>query len=589
MVLTDEQRKAVKHNEHTLLTACPGSGKTRSLAAKLINCLEEIRGTPRRIACITYTNPAVYEIEDRLKTYGSAGDEDSCDISTVHSFCLTNILQNFYWHIPEYRNGFKVLPPDSERYHEIVDAVCGEYGIPQQLRASFENIAREPDGSPVEMQDIDSDAIRAFWGILLKEGYIDFSNIIYYTYRIMTEHPEITDAIACRYAWILVDEFQDTSALQVEILKLIADKKITKFFLVGDPHQSIYGFAGARRELMDDFATHLRAERGFKLLTNFRSSKPIIGHAEKLCPREPSMTAGGKSAHFTEEPRYIHCANAFDAITDYFLPALDEMKISYGESAILAPWWVKLLQVGRQLRDYGVPIIGPGARPYKRNHLFALLAEQVCAYIEQRDPKIFYNIERELFLLISNATGSANLRVYSYHGRVVVMKLIRCGTELKEKCGNGVVWLEEASQKFSEILMADDFITTAGSELIKESVAGMELDMKNNGVDTENLGISDLGMFANSDKSMKLLTMHRAKGREFDAVAIIDLHNGRVPHFSATTDEAVDESRRLLYVSITRARRLLMYITDEESRRNTPSRFLGPEGLNLTPDNISLS
>jgi len=570
------------------LTACPGSGKTRALAAKLINCLEEVRGTPRRIACITYTNPAVYEIEDRLKTYGSAGDEDSCDISTIHSFCLANILQNFYWHIPEYRSGFRVLPSDSERYRELVEAVCGEYGIQQQFRVYFENIGREPDGSPVEIQGISSDAIKAFWDMLLKEGYIDFSNIIYYTYRLMLESPEITDAIACRYAWILVDEFQDTSALQVEILKLIADRKITKFFLVGDPHQSIYGFAGTRRELMDDFASHLGAERGFKLLTNFRSSRPIICHAEKLCPREPPMTAGGKSAHFTEEPRYIHCTNAFDAITDYFLPALNEMKISYGESAILAPWWVKLLQVGRQLRDYGVPIIGPGARPYRRNHLFALLAEQICAYIEQQDPKIFYNIERELFLLISNATGSVDFKVYSYHGRVAVMKLINCGIELKEKCGNGVVWLKEASQEFSEILMADGFLTAAGSELIKESVAGMELDMKNNGVDTDNLSVSNLGMFANSDKSMKLLTMHRAKGREFDAVAIIDLHERRVPHFSATTDEAVDEYRRLLYVSITRARRLLMYMTDEESAWNRPSRFLGSEGLDLTPDNISL-
>ncbi len=581
MVLTDEQRKAVRHNGHTLLTACPGSGKTRTLAAKLINCIDEVRGTPRRIACITYTNTAVYEIEDRLKSYGSTGDEDSCDISTIHSFCLANILQNFYWHIPEYAKGFKVLPPDSERYRELVESICGEYGIRSQLRGSFENLGREPDGSPVEMQEISSEVITAFWNMLLKEGYIDFPNIIYYTYRLMLEKPEIIHALACRYAWFLVDEFQDTSTLQVEILKLIAEKKITKFFLVGDPHQSIYGFAGARPALMDDFASHIHAERDFKLLVNFRSSKPIICHAEKLCPRDPPMVASGKSAHFTEEPKYIHCNNAFEAITDYFLPALDKLKISYGESAILAPWWVKLLHVGRRLRDYGVPIIGPGARPYKRAHLFAMFAEQVCAYIEQPNPKIFYNIERELFLLIINITGSVDFNVYSYAGRVAVMRVINCGIEIKEKCENGIAWLREASQRFSEILMNTGFLSTSGSVLIKESVKGMELDMEANGVDTSNLSVADLGMFANSDKSMKLLTMHRAKGREFDAVAIIDLHEGKVPHFSATTDERIEEYRRLLYVSITRARRLLMYITDEESARNKPSRFLDLKGLAL--------
>jgi DNA helicase-2/ATP-dependent DNA helicase PcrA len=581
MILTSEQRKAVKHNGHTLLTACPGSGKTHTLAAKLIDCIDEVRGTPRRIACITYTNPAVYEIEDRLKSYGSTGDEDSCDISTIHSFCLVNILQNFYWHIPEYSKGFKVLPPDSERYRELVESVCGEYNILPQFRGSFENLGREPDGSPVEMQEINSDAIMAFWNMLLKEGYIDFPNIIYYTYRLMLERPEIAHALACRYAWFLVDEFQDTSALQVEILKLVSEKKITKFFLVGDPYQSIYGFAGAHPALMDDFASHIQAERGFNLFTNFRSSKPIIYHAENLCPRNPHMIAGGKSTHFSEEPKYIHCNNAFEAITDYFLPAIDELKISYGESAILAPWWIKLLQVGRRLRDYGVPIVGPGARPYRRAHLFAMLAEQVCAYIEQPNPKIFYNIERELFLLINNITGSADFKVYTYAGRVVVMQLINCGIEIKEKYENGIVWLREASQSFSEILMSAGFLAISGSVLIKESVKGMELDMEANGIDTNNLSIADLGMFAHSDRSMKLLTMHRAKGREFDAVAIIDLHEGKVPHFSATTNERIEESKRLLYVSITRARRLLMYITDEERPQNRPSRFLGLEGLGL--------
>jgi len=580
MVLTNEQRKAINCDRHTLLVACPGSGKTHTLAAKLINCLDEVRGTPRKIACITYTNPAVYEIEDRLKTYGSTGDEDFCDISTIHSFCLTNILQNFYWYIPEYRKGFKVLPPDSEKYRKIVEAICAEYSIPIQFRDYFESLGREPDGSPVVMPEIGPDAAKAFWDRLLQEGFIDFANIIYYTYRLISKSPEITNAIACKYAWFLVDEFQDTSALQVEILKQIAGRKITKFFLVGDPYQSIYGFAGARPELMNDFASFLGAEQDFKLLANFRSSRPVICHAEKLCPRDPPMIAQGKSAHFTEEPKYIHCRNAFEAITDYFIPALDENKISYGESAILAPWWVALLRLGRQLREFGIPIIGPGARPYRRIHLFAMLAEQICAYIEQPDSKVFYNIERELFLLISNTTGSTDFRVYSYAGRVVVRRLINCGIELKERCQNGIVWLREAVDRFSEILIKEEFITADESKLIKESVTGMELDMKGN-IDTANLSVSDLGMYANSDRSMKLLTMHRAKGREFDAVAIIDLHEGRVPHFSAITQDRIDESRRLLYVSITRARRLLMYITDTENPRNTPSRFLASEGLDL--------
>ena len=129
---------------------------------------------------------------------------------------------------------------------------------------------------------------------------------------------------------------------------------------------------------------------------------------------------------------------------------------------------------------------------------------------------------------------------------------------------NALEWLRSASAQFTRILIEDGFLADSKGHLLSESVDDIERDMLNNGVDTENLSVTDLGMFASYAKSMQLLTMHRAKGREFDAVAIIDLHDGRVPHFSAHSDEEVDEDRRLFYVAITRAKRLLMYVTDDE-------------------------
>lgn len=103
----------------------------------------------------------------------------------------------------------------------------------------------------------------------------------------------------------------------------------------------------------------------------------------------------------------------------------------------------------------------------------------------------------------------------------------------------------------------------------------MRDDMDRNGVDTANLTVEDLGIFAHPDKSLKLLTMHRAKGREFDAVALVDMHDRRIPHPAGS----IDEARRLLYVAITRPRRLLYYITDTENWQNTPTRFLSELGL----------
>ena len=114
------------------------------------------------------------------------------------------------------------------------------------------------------------------------------------------------------------------------------------------------------------------------------------------------------------------------------------------------------------------------------------------------------------------------------------------------------------------------------------SVEEMKADMRNNRVDIDNLGIDDLGIYASPSTALKLSTLHNAKGREYDAVAMIDLHEGRIPSFYARTEEDYDEQKRLFYVGITRAKRYLLYSTDDTGRRNGPSRYLlEEEGLGI--------
>jgi DNA helicase-2/ATP-dependent DNA helicase PcrA len=167
----------------------------------------------------------------------------------------------------------------------------------------------------------------AYWKRCSDLGFIDFANIIYCSLRLLREHPEVLDAIASRFAWILVDEFQDTTDLQVESLTLIAKKGRTRFLLVGDPFQSIYRFAGARPDLADKFAAEINARTDFSLSGNFRSSKPIVGNAELLFVRSPAMEALGEAKKFTEVPSLQHGTSAFAVIMDYFLPALAALGI----------------------------------------------------------------------------------------------------------------------------------------------------------------------------------------------------------------------------------------------------------------------
>src|ERR1035437_2512776 len=581
MKLTEEQKNAVRCEEDLMLTACPGSGMTRVIISKMVRVIDEVRGTPRGVACITYTNAAVHEIESRIQVHLQPDDDRYYDICTIHSFCLNNIFRPFCYLIDGYEQGFKVLTPDNEEFEKHVTAVCAQYNrhnlnFPDfddftQLRVSLEG---EPVGNAIDSGNVTVPMAKDYWKRIRKAGFIDFANIIYHSLCLLRDRPEILSYISSKFAWILVDEFQDTTDLQVEILALIAERGQTRFLLVGDPYQSIFRFAGARPDLADEFAERISARTDMGLSGNFRSSSPIIAHAETLYPRTPVMQALGDARNFTEVPERKHGNRVFDIITDYYLPALEDFGIPVGNAAILAPTWYTLFPLGRQLREFGVPIVGPGARPYRRNRQFAPLAEAMCGYLMEPRPESIVGIERTLFNTLLDTTGRANFDIFSYKGRTIVFRLLALARQLYDAHPGGTDWLEAAGGAFSDVLMEEGYFSPLEKNLFVMSVEEMKADMRNNKVDLVNLSIDDLGIYASPNAALKLSTLHNAKGREYEAVAMIDLHEGRIPSYYARTNEDFEEQKRLFYVGVTRARRYLLYATDNSDRRNGPSRFL---------------
>lgn len=589
MMLTDEQKDAVRCPDDVMLTACPGSGKTRVIISKLSRTIEEVRDTPRAVACITYTNAAVHEIEARLRHHIQPGDDAYYDICTIHSFCLNHIFRPFCHLIKGYKDGFKVLTPDSADFERLVTATCERYNRFNLTYKDFEEFTQlrvsldgEPVGFALERGALTVPMAKDYWNRIRAAGFIDFANIIYYSYLLLKKRPEILSYVSAKFAWILVDEFQDTTDLQVEILTLIAEAGRTRFLLVGDPCQSIFGFAGARPDLADEFADRIGARTDLQLSGNFRSSPPVIDHANILYPRTPPMKAVGRAKKYTNEPVWEHGTTAFEVITDYFLPALEGLDIPVGDAAILARTWFPLFPLGRRLREYGVSIVGPGARPYRRSRLFAPLAEQVCAYLTEPDPDDIVGIERTLFNTVLNATGRTRFDLFSYRGRVIVFRLLDSARQLHDVHMGGIAWLEAAARAFSEILIDQEYLSPSESDLFAMSVEEMKADIRNNKVDLVNLTIGDLGIYASPDAALKLSTLHNAKGREYRAVAMIDVHEGRLPIFFATTAQQIEEEKRLFYVGVTRAKQFLLYVTDNSDYRNTPSRFLqGDDGVDV--------
>jgi DNA helicase-2/ATP-dependent DNA helicase PcrA len=580
MKLTDQQRDAVRHVGHAVITACPGSGKTRTIIAKVLTCIDELTETPRKVACITYTNTAVHEIENRIRASGAASDEGCYEVSTIHAFCQANILGKYHWMTEAYRDGYTVLPSDHDIYSRIVNEIGERYGLTAYARSQIELLGRKPDGTPISGV-VPAEAALAFWDALQLHGYIDFCNIVYYSYRLVHQNPSIAHNLSCRFAYILVDEFQDTSALQVEFLGLIHEVGHTTFFLVGDPEQSIYSFAGAERELMNGFSQAIKAT-GFPVSGNFRATQPLVDHAERLITRHPPMVSVSTKPALNPSVFYEHTQDSFTAMTDYFLPFLEANGISYGNAAILAPNWFVLRPLGKQLREYGIPVVGPGARPYKRKYLFGRIAEQVCAYLEGRAPEILHQAEKELFMIASELTGRPAFRIFSYQGMRVVHRLMRKGEALRQAHEGAADWLNAGAHAFEEILIEEGIIPSSYAGSFVESRDEMLAEMEAQRIDVANMGLADLGILADPRKNMKLMSMHGAKGREFEAVAVICAHDGLVPfhnQYNPLTTAGLEEARRLFYVAMTRAERSLWIFSSPNTKALPPTRFLAAIGL----------
>lgn len=585
MRLTDEQRDAVGQAGHVCLVSCPGSGKTRVIVAKLLRCIDSVVGTTRRAACITHTNAAADEIDSRLRETCFGGEEKYYAIATIHGFTLQNILRPFHPLLPELRDGYTILTPDAEAYVAKAKELLRAYGIRKLGPEEFERIQRAPDGHPFSLDTLPANLQIDWCAWLDQNAYVTLNEIVYHAGRLVAAHEHIASALASHFAWILVDEFQDSSPGQILILREIHKFGRTTFFCVGDPNQSIYRFAGAAPGLLMEFANHINANTAHRLTGNFRSSANICATAELLCASDPPMTAVGEHGACELMPSHMTVADPADGILNHFLPAVRELGVPLGKAAILASWWVSLFHLARELRSQGIPAVGPGARPYKRSHLIAQLVETIGAYLECPDCEIAIAVQRSLFTLLAEIEDQPPQYVFDFRGRIVVCKLLAEAAATRQAAANAAEWIIDATKRFANILLNEEMISSQGAQAMRESAGQMAPDIW--GRDGGNtLCIEDLGIFARPKHCIQLLTVHKAKGREFDAVAVIDVHDGRFPHFSVyrTTDQAerqgqYDESRRIIYVAATRPKRILMFFSDTADDRNRPSPFLNEMGL----------
>jgi DNA helicase-2/ATP-dependent DNA helicase PcrA len=217
--------------------------------------------------------------------------------------------------------------------------------------------------------------------------------------------------------------------------------------------------------------------------------------------------------------------------------------------------------------------------------VIAHLVEPVGAYLETQEPNVCIAVQRALFSVVGDLMGSVPHRIFDYKGRVTVCKLLAEARIARQASDFAVDWISDVAARFSTVLTEANVLTPEAAEMLRGSAIEMVEDIRGR-QGGDQLTVEELGIFARPDHCIQLLTVHKAKGREFDAVAVIEAHYGRFPHFSIENiqddDERqaiYDESRRVVYVATTRAKRVLMFFSDTSHYRNRPMPFLAEMGL----------
>jgi len=598
-LLNPEQLAAVTlADEHALILAGAGSGKTRVLTTRIAWLVKGGRVTPAGVLAVTFTNKAAREMLTRVSAMLPASPRGMW-IGTFHGLC--NRLLRAHHREAGLPQSFQIL--DSQDQLAAVKRLCKSLNVdedrfpPRELQW-FINANKE-EGQRAGAAAVHDDQTRRFAELYAaydeqcqREGVVDFPELLLRSFELLKNNEVLRAHYAQRFHHILVDEFQDTNRLQYRWLKLFRSNQ-NSFFCVGDDDQSIYTFRGANVGNMAEFEREFRVAQVVRLERNYRSHGNILDAANALIANnrkrlgknlwtdagagEPLRVFEGQSdideaRWLVEEVRALardggrldHCAvlyrsNAQSRVLEHALFAQGVPYRVYGGMRFFeraevkdALAYLRLIASPADdnafLRVVNVPARGIGSRT----------VEQLIDSSRQRGTSLFEAstgkamIFRKLIEDLRNETKDLPLPEVVQH--VIERSGLKAHYEAKPE---GTDKLEN----LAELVNAAAAFTAEA----REAESGAEADTLTAFLTHAALEAGEHQAGEGQD-ALQLMTVHSAKGLEFDAVFLTGLEEGLFPHESSLTErDGVEEERRLAYVAITRARKRL-YLSHAQTR-----------------------
>ncbi len=631
--LNPQQRIAVENTEGPLLVlAGAGSGKTRVLTYRVAHLME--KGVPAwKILAITFTNKAAKEMAERVQALtGEAGSE--AWISTFHA-CCARILRRDIEKLG-YKRQFAIYDEDDRM--SVIKAVLKELNLgdkeypPKAVKAAISD-AKNRMLSPEEwLRDAGDDfrnrkyyeAYRLYERTLRGNNALDFDDLLVKTLELLAEQPPVLEYYQNRFDYILVDEYQDTNRAQYELVRLLTGKK-RNLCVVGDDDQSIYGWRGADIRNILDFEKDFPDAKVVKLEQNYRSTGNILDAANQVIAHNQGRK---EKALWTQagEGEKIALYHALDERDEAaFIAAMTRKLIAHGARAGDVAVLYRTNAQSRVLEEAfvrgGIPYhVYGGQKFYERKEVKDLIA-YMRALVNPDDDVSLRRIINEPKRGIGETTVEA-LQSYASSAEMSLMsavldvenaplsarpkKLIGEFAELMIDLTEALY--EKTASEFLEF-MIDKTGYVRALEAVKsdENAARIENIRELQGAVTEferlnpEGGLADflenVALVADTDSlnegggSVTLMTLHSAKGLEFDNVFLPGMEENIFPLARASyDDELMEEERRLAYVGITRAKKRL-FLSHARSRAlynsrsaNELSRFVSEIPARLLTD-----
>lgn len=609
--LNETQLEAVKITDGPLLIlAGPGSGKTRVITYKIAYLLEQEKAKPWEVLAITFTNKAAKEMKERLHNLIEE-DIKGMQISTFHSFGL-RVIKEYYDFFGLDRT-FTII--DESDSISLIKKIIKELNldekkyIPRAIKNKISGAKNEllnPEGFKVFARTpYDEDVVKIYKKYeekLKRNSSVDFDDLLMLPIELFRKDKEALEHYQNRYKYVFIDEYQDTNEAQYLLSKMISDK-YKNICVVGDESQSIYSWRGANYKNILNFEKDYKNAKVILLEQNYRSTKTILEAANSVIKNNKEKkdkhlwTLNGKGSKI----KYLRCYDEKDEILN-IINTIKKFKsegIPYKEMVVLYRTNAQSQSIERGFIENTIPYKVVGSYAYfNRKEIKDLVAYLRLINNEKDDVSLIRAMNAPKRGI--GAKTIEKLELNSNENNVSIFDSITSGKELAFK--NLILDIKEKMKDKSFVDLVELVLDESGlKDEYKEKTIENESRLENleefksiaRNFEDYNPGatleeflieislISDVKEASDCDEVVTLMTMHAVKGLEFDVVFITGLEEGLFPHSNSMFDESeLEEERRLFYVAITRAKKVL-YLTNARSRMlfgqiksNLPSRFI---------------